>query len=234
MEITTMISETSFARSYTSFWLDYTPWINNFTSSVNKGLIDRIDLPFTLNDDPLHRSINNVVSFTLFKNIILLNEDDLEKSFKEASKIMINYLGNGLDSYILTDNYKKLIFEQTNRLIKRYKAKNVIFYPQFSGCGILYSCQGDLLYSKTLVEIKAGERGILSSDIKQIIVYCALNWLSTNKYEIDTVELYNPRQGILWQSKLKDLVLSISNLPVEDLFDQIGKFLYDLSEDIEL
>jgi hypothetical protein len=37
------------------------------------------------------------------------------------------------------------------------------------------SCQGDILNNETLIEIKAGERGILSSDIKQIITYCALN-----------------------------------------------------------
>jgi len=96
------------------------------------------------------------------------------------------------------------------------------------------SCQGDIFYNETLVEIKAGERGILSSDIKQIITYCALNWLSNHPKKIINVEFYNPRQGILWVSELEELIMSVSNLPIEDLFDQIGKYLINMSEDIEL
>ncbi len=229
-----MISEISFSRGYTSFWTEYAPWISDYVSSINKGLIERLQYPIEFGDDTIHRSINNIIAFTLFKNIIKENDNNIEKAFIEAKKISANYPRNNLESYVLSENYKKIIQRQCERLVRRYKGKPIEFYPQFSGCGIMESCQGDVFYNEILAEIKAGERGILSSDIKQIIIYCSLNWLSNNPKTIKSVEFYNPRQGILWECELEELIMNISNLPIEDLFDQIGKYLINMSEDIEL
>lgn len=228
-----MISEVNFARGYTSFWTEYTPWINDFVLSINKGLLARIQSPIEIGDDTIHRSINNVIAFTLFKNVITKDNSDLNEAYIEARKIIKQYPRSNLKSYEPTNDYVRIINKLSERLVNRYKSKSIKFSPQFNGCGIMESCQGDVYYDKTLVEIKAGGRGILSSDIKQIITYCALNWLSRESMVIDNVELYNPRQGILWQSNLNELIMLISNLPTEDLFDQIGKYLSGLSEDIE-
>jgi len=234
MDTPIMISEVSFSRGYTSFWTEHAPWISDYVSSLNKGLVERLEYPIELGDDTIHRSINNIIAFTLFKNVIEKNDSDIEKAFVEAKKIAANYPRNNIESYILSEEYAKIIQRQCERLVRRYKGKSAEFYPQFSGCGIMESCQGDIFYNETLVEIKAGERGILSSDIKQIITYCALNWLSNHPKKIINVEFYNPRQGILWVSELEELIMSVSNLPIEDLFDQIGKYLINMSEDIEL
>ena len=229
-----MISEVSFSRGYTSFWTEHAPWISDYVSSINKGLVGRLEYSIELGDDTVHRSINNTIAFTLFKNVITEQNNDIEKAFLEAQKIVANYPRNNIETFVLSDVYKKTIQRQSERLVKRYKDKTPEFYPEFSGCGIMESCQGDLFYNNTLVEIKAGERGVLSSDIKQIITYCALNWLSNNPKNIKYVELYNPRQGIIWESELEELIMTVSNLPIEDLFDQIGKYLINMSEDIEL
>lgn len=229
-----MISEVSFSRGYTSFWTEHAPWISDYVSSINKGLVERLEYPIEIGDDTIHRSINNIIAFTLFKNVIEKNDSDIENAVIEAKRISANYPRNNIDSYVLSKDYTKIIQNQCKRLVRRYKGKSTEFYPQFPGCGIMESCQGDVYYNGTLVEIKAGERGVLSSDIKQIIIYCALNWLSINPRIIKNVEFYNPRQGILWESELEELILTVSNLPIEDLFDQIGKYLINMSEDIEL
>lgn len=229
-----MISEVSFSRGYTSFWTEHAPWISDYVSSINKGLVERLEYPIELGDDTVHRSINNTIAFTLFKNVITEQNNDIEKAFFEAQKIVANYPRNNIETFFLSDVYKNIIQRQSERLVKRYKDKTLEFYPEFSGCGIMESCQGDLFYNNTLVEIKAGERGVLSSDLKQIITYCALNWLSNNPKNIKYVEFYNPRQGIVWVSELEELIMTVSNLPIEDLFDQIGKYLINMSEDIEL
>lgn len=228
-----MISEVSFSRGYTSFWTEYVPWLGDYVSAINKGLGERIDQPIHLKDEPYHRSINNVIAFTLFKNIIKEKDEDIEKAFLEAKKIVANYPRNNLDSYILSERYIKIIQMQCERLMQHYD-KPLEFYPEFRGCGIMESCRGDLFCDETLVEIKAGERDILPSDIKQLIAYAALNWLSSNPKPIKHVEIYNPRQGFLWNEELGELILTISNIPMEDLFDQIGKYLISMSEDINL
>jgi len=229
-----MISEVSFSRGFASFWTEYTPWLGDYVSSINKGIGVRIEVPIEIGNDTIHRAINNVVAFSLFKNLIEHNEDSVEKAFTESVDIMKNFPRNNLETYKLSNEYKVIITILSKRLINRYKQRSPEFYPQFSGCGIMESCQGDLLYDDTLVEIKAGERGLQSSDVKQIITYCALNWLSGSPLLISQIEFYNPRQGILWKSELSDLIISVSSLPLEDLFDQIGKYLSELSENIEL
>lgn len=229
-----MISEVSFSRGYTSFWTEYTPWIGDFVGSINKGMGLQTQSPITVTDDAIHRSINNIIAFTIFKNIVKFKNDNIEDAKDEAFAIAKNYPRNNLETYSFTNANYQVIKQLANRLAYQYKDKVVEFYPQFWGCGILESCQGDLHYDDTLVEIKAGERGLLSSDIKQIITYSALNWLSRKPMIIKQIEFYNPRQGILWKSNLNDMILSISNLPPADLFDQIGKYLSVLSEDIDL
>jgi hypothetical protein len=234
MDSTAMISETSFSRGFTSFWTEYTPWLGDFVSSINKGIAYRTQVPIELTEDSTHRSTNNVIAFTLFKNIIESDNSKIDDAYKEAQKIVSNYPRNNLDTYSLTDDYAKIIDKLATRLVNRYENKEIEIYPQFNGCGIMESCQGDLYYKNTLAEIKAGDRATKSSDIKQVITYCALDWLSGNSFDIQNIEIYNPRQGILWESELSDLILSISSLPMEDLFDFIGKYLSELSESIEL
>lgn len=229
-----MISEVSFSRGFASFWTEYTPWLGEYVSSINKGIGVRVQAPIIIADDTSHRAINNVIAFTLFKNVIENSNNRIDSAFSESVDIMKNFPRNNLETFTLTDEYKKIITKLSERLVSQYYTKNPKFYPQFNGCGIMENCQGDLLYNETLVEIKAGERGLQSSDIKQIITYCALNWLSGKSLNISHIEFYNPRQGILWKSELSDLINSISSLPLEDLFDQIGKYLSELSENIEL
>lgn len=229
-----MISEVSFSRGYTSFWIEYTPWLNDYITSINKYFVNSLYTPIEVQEDPSFRSINNVIAFTLFKNIIKFNDNNLSKSFNEASAILKNFPRNNLEDYSSDALQNEIINIQTKRLIENYKGKDILFSPQFNGCGILESCSGDIFYNDTLVEIKAGERMFTPSDLKQLIIYCALNGLSNSKIKIINIELFNPRQGLCWKSSLNDVIFSISDLPIDDLFNQIGKFLINLSEEVEL
>lgn len=226
-----MISEVNFARNYSAFWFEYAPWLKNYVNSVNTGFADRLYPPLNSKDEPKYRSINNVVSFTLFKNIILENNNSLTQAYADSLIILNNYPRTNLTTYQLTTPNVDIITSMSEKLIERYKKTPITFYPQFNGCGILDNCQGDLLQNNTLIEIKAGERNITASDLRQILIYTALNWLA-NKKNISDVELFNPRMGMVWQTSLVDFVSSISDLSMEDLFEQIGKHLSNLSEDI--
>lgn len=227
-----MISEINFARNYSAFWFEYTPWLKDYVNSVNTGFADRLYPPLSGKDEPKYRSINNVVSFTLFKNIILEKNNNLHKAYTDSLTILRNYPRTNIATYKLDLPNIDIITSMSQKLIERYRKTPITFYPQFDGCGILDNCQGDLLQNNnTLVEIKAGERNFTASDLRQVLIYTALNWLA-NKKNIFDVELFNPRMGIVWQTSLIDFVSSISDLSIEDLFEQIGKYLSNSSEDI--
>ncbi len=229
-----MISEKTFARGYSSFWTQNTPWLTDYVSFLNKGSIERMFKPMVSLDETKYRSINNSAAFIDFKQKRIGEELELSKIIEITSDNLKHLPRNGLETYILDEVNNSTIKEQSKRLISTYSGKKLIFEPQFGGCGIIANCQGDLLYENVLCEIKAGERNIQSSDIKQLLVYCALNWLSDEKIEIEKIEIFNPRQGIYWNSTLINLMENISTLPMEDFFEEIGHFLYITSEEFEL
>src|SRR5579864_8207330 len=51
----------------------------------------------------------------------------------------------------------------------------VVKSPVFRGCGFVDECTGDLIIGNQLVEVKAGDRSFRATDIRQLLVYCALN-----------------------------------------------------------
>lgn len=234
LETTIMISEKTFARGYSSFWTQNTPWLSDYISFLNKGSVDRIFKPLESLDEPKHRSINNSAAFIDFKQKIIGEELEMSKIIGIASESLKHLPRNELNTYELNKIHSSIILEQSKRLINTYSSKTLTFAPQFKGCGIIANCQGDLYFDDVLCEIKAGERNIHSSDIKQLLVYCALNWLSEEKINIKNIEIFNPRQGIYWNSSLIKLMDNISALPMENLFEEIGHFVYTASEEIEI
>ena len=66
MEISNMISETTFARGYSSFWMEYFPWLNSYSQTVNAYQLNRISASCPELDKAEHRSINNTIAFFVF------------------------------------------------------------------------------------------------------------------------------------------------------------------------
>ena len=124
------------------------------------------------------------------------------------------------------------------RLTRRYTGE-IIHAPSFPGCGLMANCRGDLLCGNTLVEIKArttgsGRKPFHPEDFKQLLVYCALNYLAGDAYDIQKIELYNPREGYLWESDVSEFIFLVSNSTAASLFEQTGQFLSALGESIDL
>lgn len=227
-----MISEKTFARGYSSFWTEFTPWIQEYVSYINKGEIQRKFRPINSLDISKFRSINNTAASIHFKNRVNKGNTDLEIVLKEAENFLKFLPKNELESYILNEINSQIIIDQSNRLFEIFEQFELSFDPKFKGCGIIANCNGDLYYDNVLCEIKAGERNIKSADLKQLIIYCALNWLSEDRITIDHIEIFNPRQGIYWTSSLKEVIRNISILPLEDLFEELGYFVSTSSEEI--
>jgi hypothetical protein len=77
-----MISETTFARGHSSFWQEYFPWLNNYVDSINKKELKQLFMPLNISEDPIFRSINNIISFNHFKS----NKMGVPKKLKKHLK----------------------------------------------------------------------------------------------------------------------------------------------------
>lgn len=230
-----MISEKNFARDYPSFWDEYTPGFRDFyktEASIGKKRAKDIEIP----EEGIHVYVNNIIATTHYRNIITDSEYSIADSFEDSKPIIDVYSKKRREEYTLTEDYKKIISKQANRLAVCYRG-NLNHDPEFPGCGILSNCRGDLLWGKTLVEIKAtrdsGRRAVFRpEDFRQLLIYCALNYLAGDMYEIVNIQLFNPRRGYRWEANLDDFVSMISESTTAELFEQIGWFLSDLSETI--
>ena len=229
-----MISETNFSRGYSSFWIEYFPWLNSYCQSITKYSLKHVHSVPNQAECPEHRGINNTLAFFHFRNLNSNINYDIESSKEEALKYMERFPRNNVNTYKFSTIDQKVISFQIEKLRSKY-SKDLIISPFFPGCGIIDNCYGDIIQENKLVEIKAGERNIAPSDIKQLIVYTVLNWLSgSTTYKLDHLEIYNPRVGYLWNNSIDDLLVSITDIPKEDIFDQFTKYLITQSEDVEL
>jgi len=109
---------------------------------------------------------------------------------------------------------------------KEIQSGKIIIQPPFKGCGILNSCFGDVLASKCLCELKTVDRNLRSTDIRQVLIYSALNYKS-KQYDIETVTILNPRRAVKFSFKVEALVARISRKTSTEVFHQITDFLSD-------
>jgi hypothetical protein len=86
----------------------------------------------------------------------------------------------------------------------------------FTGCGFVDASEGDAIYGQTLYEIKTVERPFRSHDIRQTIVYAALN-LAAGQFAISNIGLFNPRRGLYCDVNLDRVCLEISGRPTQEL-----------------
>ncbi|MBW9062217.1 hypothetical protein JNB71_02700 [Rhizobium herbae] len=82
---------------------------------------------------------------------------------------------------------------------------NLIFKPTFSGHGFIHLCEGDLRTDREIVEFKYVSRNFRSSDLKQTLVYCCLNFFE-DKNSFERIILVNPFRGAILEVRTDELV----------------------------
>jgi hypothetical protein len=102
--------------------------------------------------------------------------------------------------------------------------KQIIFEPTFKGCGFLEASVGDLIVGDALFEVKAGDRLFRSTDLRQLITYCAMNF-ANKSYQIYRAGCVNPRRGTYFVLDLETLALQLSGKSATELFNDIIYYL---------
>jgi hypothetical protein len=179
---------------------------------------------------PMRRGFVNEVAFATFcqssrrelawpPEKLTKIEIDQAVAHVQALSVHREVSADGLSDEELLD-----IEEQRNRLIRMFSfdrpAGALIIEPLFPGCGIIDACKGDLIFSNILFEVKAGERLFRSIDVRQLIMYSALNYVS-KRFKIERVGLFNPRIGISATISIDDLSSEICGKQSAELFSEI-------------
>lgn len=227
-----MIDEVFFSHHYTSFWNTLLP--------RGDALVRRMNLQHERFMEPLdslapasRRAWSNETAFRFFSfktlsggilpteqatNILLEVQQYVEK-------LMRTKFTDSPDTIQLILQEAHSIESRISSYFKyRLRGSKYALSPRFPGCGILSSCLGDLMCGETLYEIKAGERNFRLIDVRQIIIYIALNKVS-RLYPITNVCLFNPRIGISTEMRVDELIDLCSGRTTADISDEIFNFL---------
>jgi len=87
--------------------------------------------------------------------------------------------------------------------------EKVVFSPKLLGSGVLGSCYADLAIGDTLFEVKTVNRPFHSRDLRQLLVYFALEAMGESK-RWDSGGLLNPRTGTFCKFSIDWLVTRLS------------------------
>lgn len=96
--------------------------------------------------------------------------------------------------------------------------------PEFKGCGVVDKSHGDIAHDDWLFELKCVDRNFRGSDLRQLLVYCALDF-SQHGSRLEKVGLINPRRGTVVCLDIGLLCKFISGKGPHDFFSVlIDKF----------
>jgi hypothetical protein len=232
-----MISERTFAIRYTSFWHQALPMGEEVVEAINRNLKQDFSRCRPQPDREARHDLISEISLRWFAAHVVegrlskhrLGAVELTRIAAEAHTFVGRLRGVPVpelpppsptelsESVALTDALIEFILAQGGREI-------IVPRPSFAGCGLLSACEGDLLIGQTLYEVKAVGRGFHQPDVRQLVIYCALNFAAP-RYDIRQVGLINPRQGTFFCSDLEWLVQNLSGQESSELFYDILDFL---------
>lgn len=225
-----MISEVAFATQYASLWHILAPNSERFVRRLNLNL-KRYRPESSHADETGRRGFLNEIAFQL----AYLKTTKPNPTIEEASAIArsnLSRLDHSQQANLTGPSTSEIeivaAIEQSLLSFAQKQAASsaeIIFKPTFPGCGFLDASVGDLIVGDALFEVKAGDRLFRSTDLRQLVTYCAVNFAS-KKYPIKQAGCVNPRRGTYFLLDLDTLSYQMSGKPAADLF---GDMIYYLS-----
>jgi hypothetical protein len=231
-----VINERDIAEKFTPVWHEVLPLLTaNFMRVFNESHI--VMLPGSLKVKSTgHPDVISEYAYHLtrlsYERGVELN-DELGKDIKieafEAS------LGSILRSRRVTDipealndvesNEGILLARNTRSFLNTLNDGTIVFGPTLPGYGIIASCAADVSIGKSLFEIKTVKRTFRSKDLKQLILYLALQSV-TGQRKWEFAGLYNPRLGVYCRFNIDGMIGTLSgNRPPQEVFRDLLELL---------
>lgn len=241
-----MISERVFSKSFASFWQELLPLLTPrfmalFNEAYEKSLGNiegrsAVPVPITAG------SRADMVAEFAFHGARLLREENISiddlmvnrvilyKASERAFEVINKYEGRRPN---VTQPLNEREIAEGLQLVRQYDylyrsfpmGSRVEFCPKFSGAGYLNAAEGDLGVSDTLIEVKTTTRKVAGKDLRQLLIYLALD-ASAGKSRWSHVGIFNPRRATFHRAEISALMLRLSGgRPQSDVFSDLISFV---------
>ena len=229
-----MITEKHFALSHAAFWHQLLPTAEGYVRECNTEAA-RFQEPLESSLPPSQRGMINEVAFRLFAAGIRLasspaklSPDVIEECIREARDHILRM--REAQRVPVQAPEKAGIVEAVTlagRIEKFFETGSPgtpVVSPRFLGCGWLDACQADVLAEGVLFEVKAGERGFRSIDLRQVLCDLGLNF-AAKFYDIRDVCLVNPRSGRYVSETVERLCQRTAGRPAVEVLGDIVEYI---------
>ena len=198
-------------------------------------MLSRFCEPLASGEDPRNRSFISELSFRIFSDYVQKGEMPPSTAPEFISENLIQEVIRYIQRFspVHSDERGGVSSSEVQEAVALAVRLHAYFsgtfdrmtrQPRFAGCGTMSACEGDLLVSDILYEVKAGDRNFRTTDLRQLLIYCALNHAKP-VYSIERIALINPRVGVYWSARLDSVARRISGTTVSQLLDNIIEFL---------
>lgn len=235
-----MISDRTLATSYGWLWKSLTPMLDSFVRGVNEAARAKeceIGSRFESKTALLHRGFISDLAHRLLKAVMdglldpddvrILSSSDFTRLVAESRAYIDRLEGRRGPRLRLTPGHNEFVdaIGLAAYLHKFFteRSGDITVFPKFAGCGLVDACEGDVVVGRRLYEIKTVERDYRAIEVRQLLLYCALNHASPG-HSIDSVGLLNPRHGTCVELELGAFCREISGKSPALLFSEIIAF----------
>jgi len=140
----------------------------------------------------------------------------LKRYKNETNEIVLN-------QYEIDESF--LIAMQYGDFFEYLDVNDVVFRPIVKGAGFLRGCAADLSVGDTLYEIKTVSRNLAGKDIRQLLVYLALESSNNNNRWVNA-GFFNPRKALHYKFSVDHLIYRTSGgRSTIEVFQDIIDFL---------
>ena len=247
-----MISEKAVAQQFNGLWDDTLPlltpqFVGLFNAANSDDLteypqsrfkkipigsnIEKHDLVAELSFQVAKLSIGHGIP----TSAISAGTEHFKKAYRNATAFLIKYASEDENVVLNPEEVSEALAlaVQYDHFFSHIQAKSIDFSPRITGAGYLGACNGDLSVDDTLYEIKTVSRNIAGRDIKQLILYLALQH-STGTRRWLHAGFFDPRKATHYRFSVDHLIYRTSGgRSTVEVFGDIVDFLLTRSIEID-
>lgn len=218
-----MISERQVAKSFDDLWRNVTPLLRpNFVAMFNTAYRESLLDDEGREIEPVANQPRNNPSIVAELGF-LIGAAQIEKQLSNASirefQIVISECKDNAKLRIAKYNelagdeisISESEVEEALEIAHRYELllgvnpESAKFSPLIPGAGIVDTCEADIAAGECLWEVKAVRRNVAGKDIRQLLVYLALNYAS-GRNNWTHAGIFNPRKSQLYKFEVEHFI----------------------------
>jgi hypothetical protein len=203
-----------------------------FVRQINLHRYERVFPPMQTAVASHRRGFINEIAFALFEMMSASGDRQLIQDasivdftvLKARDKVAASTRFSAATVPLPDEEETRDFLEQHRRLLHFFRSQaggSVLeIGPLFPGCGMMDTCVADVIAGGALFEVKAGDRPFRSIDVRQLLIYGALNSAGPRR-PLAHFGLYNPRTGVSCKFAADELAMEVSGRSASDLLSDI-------------